>query len=69
MKKNTPNTDKKDKLDPMKDTRNYAAGREGEDIVEGEEEEIEEEPLDDELILTEEELEEDEEDDDDDDRA
>jgi hypothetical protein len=49
MKKNNPTIDK-DKLDPMKDTRNYAAGREGEDIIDKEDDELDE-PLADEEIL------------------
>ncbi|HMK03671.1 MAG TPA: hypothetical protein VK489_05750 [Ferruginibacter sp.] len=71
MKKNTPNTDK-DKLNPLKDTSNYAAGREGEDILENEDQETEDDPLADELVLSQdgfidEEEEEDDDNDDDDD--
>ena len=68
MKKKPFNSDKKDRLNPMTDTHNYAAGNEGEDILdrEDEDEELEKEPLPEDLELPEEE---EDDDDDDDDRA
>ncbi|HEX2684925.1 MAG TPA: hypothetical protein VHL77_13360 [Ferruginibacter sp.] len=70
MKTIPPNADKIDKLDPMTDTQNYAAGNEGEDILEREDndEEMEEETLTEDLDTGEEEDfdESDEEDDEDD---
>jgi hypothetical protein len=57
MKKKPLNTDTKDRLNPMNDTRNYGAGNEGEDILEREDEddEMEEEPLMEDLELPEDE--------------
>ena len=57
MKKKPLNPDSKDRLDPMNDTRNYGAGREGEDILEreDEDEEMEEEPLEEDLEIPEDE--------------
>jgi hypothetical protein len=57
MKKKPLNTDDKDRLDPMNDTRNYGAGREDGDILEREDEddEMEEEPLVEDLDLPEDE--------------
>ena len=70
MKKNAPSSNEKDKLNPMKDTRNYAAGQEGEDILDRDDGELEE-PLADEEALPDDEFddEEDIDEEDDDERA
>jgi hypothetical protein len=67
MKKKTLNTEKKNKMNPMSDTRNYRAGSEGEDILDSEDGDIDddEEPLPGEIAFPAE-AEEDEEDDEDD---
>jgi len=66
MKKKPQNTDTKDRLDPMNDTRNYGAGNEGEDILEREDDddEMEEEPLPEDLELPEDEFGDDDDDED-----
>ncbi|MEO6540532.1 MAG: hypothetical protein ABIN74_06075 [Ferruginibacter sp.] len=57
MIKKSTNTDKKDWLDPMNDTRNNGTGNEGEDIMEREDndDEMEEAPLVEDLELPEDE--------------
>ena len=56
MKKKTLNTDKKDKMNAMTDTRIYAAGSEGEDIMDREDEDDidDAEPLPEEIAFPEE---------------
>ena len=55
MKKKPFNPDKKDRLNPMSDTHNYAAGTEGEDILDlqDDEEEMEDESLPEDLEIPE----------------